>query len=114
MGAGEVIARGLAGAADVRSEAGSVRLRDLTAARVRAEVGVGDVDLGFLEPPRDVVARGDVGDIEVRVPDDDTVYAVTTSSDIGDDSADVRTDPSAVRTIVATVEVGDARVRTGG
>lgn len=113
MGAGEVLARGLSGEADVRSDAGSVRLADLTTGRVRAEVGVGDVDLGFVEPPRDVVARADVGDVEVRVPDDDTVYAVTTSSDIGDDSAQVRSDPAAARSIVATVEVGDARVRTG-
>ncbi|MGF1662968.1 MAG: DUF4097 family beta strand repeat-containing protein, partial [Kineosporiaceae bacterium] len=113
-GVGEVIARGLAGPVDARSEAGSVHLRDLTAARVRAEVGIGDVDLGFTEAPRDVVARADVGDVEVRVPDDGTVYAVTTSSDVGDDSADVPTDPAAARTLVATVEVGDARVRASG
>ncbi|MGF1646783.1 MAG: DUF4097 family beta strand repeat-containing protein [Kineosporiaceae bacterium] len=114
MGAGEVTARGLEGPADVRTDAGSVRLAELRTDRVRAEVGIGDIHLGFVEPPRDVVARADVGDVEVRVPDDGTVYAVTTSSDIGDDSAQVPTDPSVARTIVATVEVGDARVRTGG
>jgi hypothetical protein len=111
-GAGQVIARGLEGPADVRAEVGSVRLTDLTAQRVRAEVGVGDVELRFLEPPRDVVAGADVGDVEVRVPSDGTVYAVTTTSDVGDDSAEVRTDPAADRTIVATVGVGDARVGT--
>lgn len=111
VSAGEVTGDGLAGDVGVTAGVGVVDLSDLTSSTVRAEAGVGDVQLAFTEAPQEVVASAEVGNVAVTVPDDGTAYAVTSTSEVGDDTVTVPTDPSADRTISVSVDVGEATVR---
>jgi hypothetical protein len=89
----------------VRSGSGHVEAVGLRGEHADVEVGVGDVNLSFREPPTDVraVVRT-AGDVLVRVPDERVFYDVTTGAPRV--YVDVRRDPSSPRTIVAETAEG--------
>lgn len=107
---GDVDVTGGEGLVDLDSNAGQVTGRDLRSAEVRASTDVGDVSLTFLDPPRDVSAQSNVGDVTIVVPSG-VSYDATVRSDVGDTSVGVPIDSSSTRTLSATTDVGDAEIR---
>lgn len=94
-----------AGDVYVRTGSGHVEAVDLRGEHADVEVGSGDVDLSFREPPTDVRAViRTAGDVFVRVPDEPVFYDVTTGAPRV--YVDVRRDPSSPRTIVAETAEG--------
>ncbi len=105
---------GATGDVRVQTSTGDVRLTDARASTVQAQTATGDVRLEFTAAPDDVRARAATGDVLVRVPDDATVYQVTTSVGVGDRTVEVpRSDTSSHRVDVST-SVGDVTVTTSG
>lgn len=97
----------------VRADAdqGSVRASGLRSTDVVASSDQGEVFLRFLDVPRRVVAESDQGDVEVVVPDSDELYALTTDTDQGSVTRDIRADPRSDRSITATTDQGDVILR---
>lgn len=114
-GGGIELAR-IGGVVHARSDAGAVTGVALTGGHVTADSDAGRVSLDFDRAPTAVSATSDAGSVEVLVPRDDATYRVTTDTDAGSVSTEVRTDPTAERTIVATSDAGsiDVRYRTSG
>ena len=108
---GAVNVDGVSGKLTVRTDNGTVRGTHLSAAVVDSRADIGTTSLQFDKAPEQVSARTDVGSITVVVPDDDTVYNVSTTNDIGSKSNGVRHDPTSRRTISARADVGDVNVR---
>ena len=88
-----------------------MRGRDLRSPVVDARTAAGTVDLELTIAPQRVRASSSAGSVTVVVPDDTTVYAVDASTDAGDDTVRVRTDPASTRTIDASTSAGNVTVR---
>ncbi len=71
----------------------------------------GDVEVDVVRPPNAVTARSDNGDVVVRIPRGDELYAVSATTDNGEATTPVRTDPGAERRIIAESDNGDVTVR---
>lgn len=130
---GDVRVSGTTGDLDTTTSTGDVRLSavsgtDLTVrtdtgditvvaagadATMKADSDTGDIRLTMTAAPRSVQARADVGDITITVPPG-ADYAVSGSSDVGERTVSVPTDPAAGRSISAETSVGDVRVLAGG
>ncbi|TFD20688.1 DUF4097 family beta strand repeat-containing protein [Cryobacterium sp. TMT4-10] len=90
---------------------GAIRVLESASRRVNATTTNGKVELDFAAPPSAVVARSTNGTVTVRVPGDDTTYAVdahTTNGTI--ESGSVPTDPSSRRTITASTTNGNVTI----
>lgn len=91
------------------SSAGDVRARGLSAERVEVDSSAGDVLASLRTPAERLLANSSAGDVDVFVPD--AVYRVEATSSAGDvEASEIRTDPSASRSIVARSSAGDVRV----
>lgn len=109
---GDVRVNETLGDVHVRSDSGDVRGMELSGGRTDVEVGSGDVELGFRQPPTDVRAKvRAAGEVNVIVPDDRTSYDVTTSATAVD--VRVRHDPGSPRKITAETGAGHVRVCCG-
>ncbi len=108
QGLGATNVEGLAGDVDVRSGVGSVTLTDMTASRVGVDLGVGDLTVEAVEPPRLVDASVGVGDLTVRVPGDVPYAVQTTGQDVSNQLGD---DPAAPRRILAETGVGGLTIQ---
>ncbi|SDK15433.1 Putative adhesin [Cryobacterium psychrotolerans] len=74
---GRIEATGTESRIDLRSTNGAIRVREATSAEVSAGTTNASVDLGFLEPPDEVVARSTNGSVTVRVPVRGVRYSIT-------------------------------------
>lgn len=109
--AGGVTVTGGSGDLLLHSSAGGVRVEGSRADRVGASSTAGAVRVELLVAPEAVEARSTAGDVEVVVPRDETAYAVDTSGNDGSEEVQIRTDPSAPRTIRAETSAGGVTVR---
>jgi hypothetical protein len=116
---GEVVASTLAGELDITDVSGSVRLEAhagevrgerLRSGRVIASSHAGSIRLGFATPPESVSTRTAAGEIDIQVPQDDTVYRVDVASSMGEPAVDVNSDPLSDRSIVASTAAGSVTV----
>ena len=110
-GSGDVNVSGLTGAARLSSDHGDVDATRLRSIDVRANAQHGSIHLDLLRAPLRVQAVSTHGDVTVVVPRNDSSYRVDASSDFGDTSVDVRTDPQSLRDIEASLQHGDVTVR---
>ena len=126
---GRLSVRGIDGAADLEADNGAVEVSDLTgnltingdnssitatqltSDAVIAETDNGSLTIELLEPPTSVEARSDNGSIDVVLPNTEDAYALEISTDNGDVSDDIRTDPASPRRILVETDNGDAIVR---
>jgi hypothetical protein len=99
------------GVLDLRSDNGRIVARDVRATEVHARSDNGDVEVELGVAPDVVDAESDNGDVEVVVPDGTGPYAVSSSTDNGSASTDVRTDPDAARRVRIVSDNGDVTVR---
>lgn len=127
-GAGNVTVAGLEASADIRSNAGRVRAEDqsgdlvahsdagpvtvdgLMADTAEVTSNAGAVSVDVAEPVTELVAESRAGNVHVTVPDGGGPYAVDATTNAGDTTVDVPTDPSSHRTIRATSNAGDVVV----
>jgi DUF4097 and DUF4098 domain-containing protein YvlB len=110
-GSGTISVSGVTAPVDVSSQHGSINASRLRSPRVNAGTDHGSVRLQFATAPRQVNASSDHGDVTVVVPRTSDAYRVELSTDHGDTSADVRTDPAASRVIHLRSDHGDVTVR---
>jgi hypothetical protein len=84
----------------------------ITAARVTASTGGGDIEITLTRVPRDLLVSTDGGNITIVVPAGSTQYHVTASTDGGnvDDSA-IPDNTSSTNQITATSGGGDITIR---
>jgi Putative adhesin len=126
---GRLSVLGLAGPVDLHADNGAVEVSDvsgrltingdntsitatgLTSDSVITETDNGSQTIELLEPPRSIEARSDNGSIDVVLPQTEDAYVLEISTDNGDISRDIRTDPAAARHILVETDNGDAIVR---
>jgi hypothetical protein len=96
---GRITVTDLAGPLVANSDTGSIRSSRLASATVEATSDAGEILLRFTESPEAVRAASDARSVTVVVPDDEATYRVDATSDSGPVRTEVRTDPSARRTI---------------
>jgi hypothetical protein len=98
----------------LRSDNGDIVTEALVSSTVDATSDNGDVGLEFSEAPDEVVARSDNGDVSVmlsRATDVNGIdFALTASSENGDVTIPIRTNPSSARSIQALSDNGDVTV----
>jgi hypothetical protein len=111
-GGGDVTADGVAGDIGMHTDGGNIQGTAITAARVTASTGGGDIEIVFTRVPRDVQVSTDGGNVTIVVPAGSTQYHVTASTDGGnvDDSA-FPTNSSSPDQITATSGGGDITIR---
>jgi hypothetical protein len=125
---GDVTVSGLPSGVDLKSSSGSIEVHDvggslrleassgdidaqgLTATTVSTQSSSGSVDLDFSEAPQSVEAKASSGDVSIRIPSGDEAYQVDTHTSSGDESANVKIDPNATRTIQAKTSSGDVTI----
>lgn len=108
---GAISIEGASGDLTLRNDNGSVTATDLTSRSVSARNENGSVRLGFVEPPTQVGARSENGNVEVVVPDDGTAYRVDLRTENGGTDNEVVTDPNGSRSIELRTENGNVEVR---
>jgi DUF4097 and DUF4098 domain-containing protein YvlB len=108
---GDIRAEDLAGPVRFSTDNGDVVAGDLRSSTVDSETDNGDVALDFTDPPLDVLADSDNGDLLVRLPRDDVGYALVTETDHGTITTPIRTDPESERRITARSDNGDITIR---
>lgn len=128
--AGHVTARGLTGAADVRSSAGRVRVDDHSGPlRAHSSAGgvtvtglssddaeitssAGGVEVTALTPPASLQASSSAGGVTVTLPDD-VAYNVDADSSAGSATVDVATDPASPYRVEVRSSAGNVTVQPG-
>jgi Putative adhesin len=126
---GQLTVSGIAGAVDLDADNGAVEVSDLggnltisadnssidatqlTSDTLVVETDNGSVTVELLEPPSSVEVRSDNGSVDVVLPDTEDAYALEVSTDNGDVSRDIRTNPESPRHILIDTDNGDAIVR---
>ena len=108
---GRIETDGTEGDIDLRTTNGAIRVRGATSADVTATTTNGSVDLGFVDPPNDVVARSTNGSVTVRVPVDGLTYFVTARTTNGTTNTDsVPSDRNSNRSITVETTNGSVTV----
>jgi hypothetical protein len=100
----------IGGAVVANSDQGRITGTDLRAGSVQAGADQGRIRLEFAEPPRAVAASADQGDVDIVLPDTGESYAVAVSTDQGNASYPIRTDPDSDRAITAESDQGDVTI----
>jgi len=101
----------LSGTLDLELRQGTAEGTQLRSPVAATTADYGRVRLAFAEAPDLVTVDAQFGDVEILVPDDDTTYAVVSSTQFGDTDNQLRTDPQSQARIVVSTEFG--RVRLG-
>ncbi|TWD82189.1 putative adhesin [Kribbella amoyensis] len=107
---GGVEASRIGGELLLNSSSGDLEASELTATKVITNSSSGSVDLSFETAPQSVEAEASSGDVTVQVPEGTETYQVQTDTSSGDESANVRSDPAATRTIKAKTSSGDVTI----
>ncbi|WUJ75430.1 DUF4097 domain-containing protein [Kribbella soli] len=125
---GDVTVSGFTGGAEVKSSSGDIEVHDvggplrmesssgdleadgLTATSVITRSSSGSATLDFTVAPQSVDAKTSSGDLSIQIPSGDESYKVDTKTSSGDESANVKIDPNATRTIQAKTSSGDVTI----
>jgi DUF4097 and DUF4098 domain-containing protein YvlB len=112
-GSGDVRGTGLASStATAETGSGSVSLELADGAgQVAAETGSGDVTLTLAGEPDQVRAETGSGNVTVVLADRAATYAVLAETNSGDQDVQIRTDPSAPRSLEVRTGSGDVTIR---
>ena len=97
------------GALDLGSGSGDITGGGLSATSVNANVGSGDVDLSFTQPPAQVRVTASSGDVTVAVPAN-VSYAVDVSTSSGTPDVGVPTNSASHHVIHLTAGSGNVSV----
>ncbi len=108
---GDLHLRDLAGPLVIGTDNGDVAATGLRSSSLRLSTDNGASRIRFVGPPQTVTTQSDNGDVTVELPDDDTAYALVTSTDNGSVSTPIRTDPTSGHHITARSDNGDITVR---
>lgn len=108
---GDVTGERLGGQVTMTTENGNALATEFGGDLLDVESRNGDVEVDAARPPSSVTARSDNGDVAVRIPRGDELYAVSATTDNGEATTPVRTDPGAERRIIAESDNGDVTVR---
>jgi hypothetical protein len=109
-GGGNVSAERVSGHLTLNTDGGDITATAITAARVTAITGGGDITVVFTSVPTNVKVSTDGGDITIIVPPGSTHYDLTEETDGGNISGGVPTDSSSANVITATSGGGDISV----
>jgi len=109
-GGGDVTAERVSGDLALSTGGGDVTATAISAARVTASTGGGNITLVFTSVPANVRVNTDGGNITIVVPPGSTRYNVTENSAGGTTSARVPTDSSSTNVITATSGGGNISV----
>ncbi|TCO46967.1 putative adhesin [Kribbella antiqua] len=107
---GSIEVHGVGGALRMESSSGDLEAQDLSATTVSTESSSGSVDLDFATAPQSVEAEASSGDVTIRIPSGIESYKVDAETSSGDESANVKSDPAATRTIKAQTSSGDVTI----
>ncbi|MFI5695921.1 DUF4097 family beta strand repeat-containing protein [Kribbella sp. NPDC051586] len=125
---GDVTVSGFSGGAEVKTSSGDIQVHDvggplrlesssgdvdadgLTATSVITRSSSGSASLDFTVAPQSVESKSSSGDVSIRIPSGDESYKVDTDTSSGDESANVKIDPNATRTIQAKTSSGDVTI----
>jgi hypothetical protein len=110
-GGGNVTADHAAGDLTLSTDGGNINGSALTAARVTAGTGGGDVQIEFATVPDNVHIRSDGGNITIIVPRGTTQYNVNATSAGGNVNDSLPINTSSPHTITATTGGGDVTLR---
>jgi hypothetical protein len=108
-GSGDVSVERVSGVLDLDSGSGNITGRGLSAPKVNANAGSGDVDLSFTRPPERVTVTASSGDITVAVPAN-VSYAVDVSTSSGAPEVGVPTNSASHHVIHLTAGSGNVSV----
>jgi hypothetical protein len=109
-GGGDVTANGVAGDISLNTDGGNITGTAITAARVNAGTGGGDIEIVFSKVPRYVNVNTDGGDVTIVVPADGTHYDVREHTAGGNSTASVPINTSSPNQIIATSGGGDITI----
>ncbi|WP_350278391.1 DUF4097 family beta strand repeat-containing protein [Kribbella sp. HUAS MG21] len=107
---GDIEAHDLGGRVELRTSSGDVDAEDLSATSVTTQTSSGRTSLDFTTAPQSVESKSSSGDVEILIPSGEESYKVDTDTSSGDESANVRSDPAATRTITAKTSSGDVSI----
>jgi hypothetical protein len=125
---GKVVVSGFANGADVKTSSGDIEVHDvggplelrtssgdvdadgLSASSVTTQTSSGGTSLDFTTAPQSIEAKSSSGDVSILIPSGEESYKVDTDTSSGDESANVRSDPNATRTITAKTSSGDVSI----
>jgi Putative adhesin len=107
---GSIEVHSVGGALQMESSSGDLEAQDLTATTVSTQSSSGSVDLDFARPPQSVEAEASSGDVTIQIPSDTEAYKIDSETSSGDESATIRQDQSAARTITAKTSSGDVTI----
>jgi len=110
-GSGDVSVRGRTGVVQLTSQHGDINAVGLRGVDAEATADHGSVHLQFVRPPFIVKGSSAHGDVTVVVPRTTESYHVELSTDHGDATNRVRTDPGSDRVIDLSSQHGDVAVR---
>lgn len=95
----------------LRTSNGDIFVLEGTSREIQAETSNGRVQMEFDFPPGSVRATTSNGAIELILPPDAPAYAVDSSTSNGEVVTEIRTDPAAPDSIVASTSNGDITIR---
>ncbi|RZU15752.1 putative adhesin [Kribbella rubisoli] len=107
---GDIEVHDVGGPLQLESSSGDVEADGLTATSVIAHSSSGSSSLDFSVAPQSVEAKSSSGDVSIRIPSGVESYKVDTKTSSGDESANVKIDPNATRTIQAKTSSGDVTI----
>jgi hypothetical protein len=108
---GSVEVADVPGDVTIGADNGSITGSRLASATVMADTDNGSITLEFVEPPTTVEARSDNGRVEVVLPDTEDFYNLDITTDNGQVSRDIRTDPTSSRRLTIQTDNGDVTAR---
>lgn len=94
----------------LESSSGDLEADGLTATEVTTKSSSGSVDLNFAVAPTAVDAKASSGDVSIQIPSGTESYKVDADTSSGDLTTEIKTDPTATRTIKADTSSGDVTV----
>jgi DUF4097 and DUF4098 domain-containing protein YvlB len=107
---GDIEVHDVGGPLQLESSSGDVEADGLTATSVTTHSSSGSASLDFSVAPQSVEAKSSSGDVSIRIPSGVEAYKVDTKTSSGDESANVKIDPNATRTIQAKTSSGDVTI----
>lgn len=110
-GGGDVSVNGASGDLSLSTDGGNINATAVTAPRVAAASGGGDIEIDFTQVPRNVRIRTDGGNITIVVPAGAVQYHVSASTDGGNVSKSVPESTTSPNVITATSGGGDITIR---
>ena len=110
-GGGDVTADRVSGVLSLSTGGGSIHGTAITAPRVTAHSGGGDIEIVFTAVPRDVQVDTGGGDVTIVVPPGSAQYHVTANTDGGTVTESVPINTSSPNVITATSGGGDITIR---